>query len=91
MSFETESNSELTVIVPAYQMHLRFPVQNKLHKQKILSDTRTGMLGSIAGPCDFRPARSDGPMNLKKSGVVFNLFFFVLCTICCQFLLIVHF
>jgi hypothetical protein len=43
------------------------------------------------GPCDFLPTRSDGPMNLKKSGVVFILFFFVLCTICCQFLLIVHF
>jgi hypothetical protein len=24
-----------------------------------LSDTRTGILGSIAGPCDFLPARSD--------------------------------
>jgi hypothetical protein len=29
MSFEAESNSELTVIVPAYQLHFRFPVQNK--------------------------------------------------------------
>jgi hypothetical protein len=26
MSFEAESNSELTVIVPAYQLHFRFPV-----------------------------------------------------------------
>jgi hypothetical protein len=59
MSFEAESNSELTVIVPAYQLHFRFLVQNKIHKQKILSDTRTGILGSIAGPCDFLPARSD--------------------------------
>ena len=59
MSFEAESNSELTVIVPAYQMHFRFPVQNKIHKQNLLSDTRTGILGSIAGPCDFLPARSD--------------------------------
>jgi hypothetical protein len=59
MSFEAESNSELTVIVPAYQLHFRFPVQNKMHKQKILSDTRTDILGSIAGPCDFLPARSD--------------------------------
>jgi hypothetical protein len=56
---DAESNSELTVIVPAYQLHFRFPVQNKIHKQKILSDTRTGILGSIAGPCDFLPARSD--------------------------------
>jgi hypothetical protein len=53
MSFEAESNSELTMIVPAYQLHFRFPVQNKIHKQNI------GILGSIAGPCDFLPARSD--------------------------------
>jgi hypothetical protein len=56
MSFEAESNSELTVLVPAYQLHFRFLVQNKIHKQQILSDTRTGILGSIAGPCDFLPA-----------------------------------
>ena len=37
----------------------RFPVQNKIHKQNILSDTRTGILGSIVGPCDFLPARSN--------------------------------
>jgi hypothetical protein len=49
MSFEAESNSELTVIVRAYQLHFRFPVQNKIHKQQVLSDTRTGILGSIAG------------------------------------------
>ena len=30
MSFEAESNSELTVIIPAYQLHFRFPVQNKI-------------------------------------------------------------
>ena len=59
MSFEAESNSEMTVLVPAYQLHFRFLVQNKIHKQQILSDTRTGILGSIAGPCDFLPARSD--------------------------------
>jgi hypothetical protein len=70
MSFEAESNSELTVIIPAHQLHFRFPVQSKIHKQKILSDTRTGMLGSIAGPCDFLPARSDGPTNFKKSAVL---------------------
>jgi hypothetical protein len=58
MSFEVESNSELTVIVPAYQLHFWFLVQNKIHKQKILSDTRTGILGSIDGPCDFLPAWS---------------------------------
>jgi hypothetical protein len=59
MSFEAESNSELTVIVQAYQLHFRFPVQDKIHKQKILSATRTGILGSIDGPCDFLPVRSD--------------------------------
>ena len=59
MSFEAECNSELTLIVPAYQLHFRFPVQNKIHKQNFLSDTRTGILGSIAGPCDFLPFRSD--------------------------------
>ena len=69
MSFEAESNSELNLIVPAYQLHFRFPVQNKMHKQTILSDTRTGILGSIAGPCDFLPARSDGPTNFKKSAI----------------------
>jgi hypothetical protein len=70
MSFKAESNSELTVIVPVYQLHLRFPVQNKIHKQKILSDTRTGILGSIADPCDFLPAQSDDPTNFKKSGIL---------------------
>ena len=67
MSFEAESNSELTVIVPAYQLHFRFPVQNKIHKQKILSDTWAGILGSIACPCELLPARSDSLTNFKKS------------------------
>jgi hypothetical protein len=67
MSFEAESNSELTVIVPAYQLHFQFPVQNKIHKQKMLSNTRTGILGSIAGPCDFLPAWSD---EFKKKSVI---------------------
>jgi hypothetical protein len=68
MTSEAESNSELTVIISAYQLHFRFPVQNKIHKQKMLSDTRTGILGSIAGPCDFLPARSDvfqSPIPIK--------------------------
>jgi hypothetical protein len=69
MSFEAESNSELTVIVPAYQLHFRFPVQNKIHKQNILSDTRTGILGSIAGPCDFLPTRSDEFQKVWEWGV----------------------
>ena len=76
MSFEAESNSELTVIVPAYQLHFRFSVQNKIHKQKILSDTRTGILGRIAGPCDFLPARSDEFQKSERQFCFFNLFFF---------------
>jgi hypothetical protein len=69
MSFEAESNSELTMIVPAYQLHFRFPVQNKIHKQNILSDTRIGILGSIAGPCDFLPARSDEFQKSVNRGI----------------------
>jgi hypothetical protein len=51
MSFEAESNSELTGIPVA------FPISGA--KQKFLSDTRTGILGSIDGPYDSLPARSD--------------------------------
>jgi hypothetical protein len=29
----------------------------------------TCILGSIAGPCDFLPAWSDGPTNFKKSDI----------------------
>ena len=70
MSFEAESNSELTVIVPAYQLHFRFPVQNKIQKQKFLSATRIGILGSIAGLVIFCPL---GPTNFKKSRL-FHMF-----------------
>jgi hypothetical protein len=77
MSFEAESNSELTMIVPAYQLHFRFPVQSKINKQKFLSDIRTAILGSIAGPYDFMPARSDGPTNFKKSGYIVFLTLFL--------------
>jgi hypothetical protein len=73
MSFEAESNSELTVLVPAYQLHFRFLVQNKIHKQQILSDTRTGILGSIAGPCDFLPARFDEFQKVCTSIIIFNM------------------
>ena len=59
MSFEAESNSELIVIVPAYQLHFRFPVQNKIHKQKMLSDTQSGIFWQYCRPCDFLPAGSD--------------------------------
>jgi hypothetical protein len=37
---------------------------------KNFSDTRTGILGSIASPCDFLPAWSDGPTNFKKSDLI---------------------
>ena len=73
MSFEAECNSELTVIVPAYQLHFRCPVQNKIHKQKMFSDIRTGMLGSIAGPCVFLPARSDEFQKVQLAWVEFEL------------------
>jgi hypothetical protein len=38
-----------------------FPISGAKQKyiNKNLSDTRTGILGSIAGPCDFLAARSD--------------------------------
>ena len=71
MSFEAESNSELTVIVPAHFLRFRFPVQNKIHKQKILSDTWPRILGSIAVPCDFLPARSDEFQKVWQNIVVF--------------------
>jgi hypothetical protein len=51
MSFEAESNSEMTVLVPAYQLHFRFLVQNKIHKQQILSDTRINILGQNNEKC----------------------------------------
>ena len=58
MSFEAESNSELT---DRSGIPVAFPISGaKQNTQtKNLSDTRTGILGSIAGPCDFLPARSD--------------------------------
>ena len=60
MSFEAESNSKLTVIVPAYQLQFQFPVQNKIHKQHFFFRTPgPAYFSSIAGPCDFLPARSD--------------------------------
>ena len=74
MSFEAESNSELTVIIPTYQLHFWFPVQNKIHKQKNLSHTRTGILGSIAGPCDFLPAWSDEFQKVCKDGTIVQVF-----------------
>ena len=67
MSFEAESNSELTVIIPTYQLHFRFPVQNKIHKQNFLSDTRIGILASIAGPCDFLPDEFQKYLSLFRS------------------------
>jgi hypothetical protein len=61
MSFEAESNSELTVIVPAYQLHFQFPVQNKIHKQKILLNTGLAVLSVLVIFCPL------GLTNFKKS------------------------
>jgi hypothetical protein len=38
-----------------------FPISGakQIHKQEILSDTRTGILSSNSSPCDFLPTRSD--------------------------------
>ena len=39
-----------------------FPIsgaKQNTQTKNFLLDTRTGILGSIAGPCDFLPARSD--------------------------------
>ena len=63
MSFEAESNSELTGIPVA------FPISGA--KQKFLSDTRAGILGSIDGPCDSLPARSD---EFQKVCIIETLF-----------------
>ena len=62
MSFEAESNSR--VDRDHSGIPVAFPIsgakQNTIvHKQTKLSDTQTGILGSIAGPCDFLPTRSD--------------------------------
>jgi hypothetical protein len=72
MSFEAESNSELTVIVPAYQLHFQFPMQNKIHKQKILSDTRTGILCSMYCRSLWFSARS--VRRISKSLAYLSLF-----------------
>jgi hypothetical protein len=65
MSFEAESNSEST---DRSGIPVAFPISGA--KQNLLSDTRTGILGSIVGPCNFLLARSDGPTNFKKSADV---------------------
>ena len=56
MLFEAESNSELTVIVPTYQLHFRCKTE---YTNTNVCRTPGHKLGSIAGPCDFLPARSD--------------------------------
>ena len=70
MSFEAESNSELTVIVPAYQLHFQFPVQNKIHKQKSKKFCRTpgpAYLAVLPVLVIFCPL---GPTNFKKSVII---------------------
>ena len=55
MSFEAESNSELTVIVTS----VAFPISGAKQNTQTIFFGRNPDLGSIAGPCDFLPARSD--------------------------------
>jgi hypothetical protein len=59
MSLEAECNSE--VDRDGSGIPVVFPISGaKQNTQtKILSDTRTSIFGSIAGPCDFLPARSN--------------------------------
>jgi hypothetical protein len=67
MSLEAECNSE--VDRDGSGIPVVFPISGaKQNTQtKILSDTRTGILGSIAGPCGFLLAQSDDPTNFKES------------------------
>ena len=67
MSFEAESNSELTVIVPAYQLHFRFPVENKIHPKKICRTPRPAYLAVLQVLVIFCPL---GPTNFKKSALI---------------------
>ena len=64
MSFEAESNSELTVIISAYQLHFRFPVQNKIRKQKFCRTPGPAYLAVLPVLVIFCPF---GPTNFKKS------------------------
>ena len=66
MSFEAESNSELTMIVPAYQLHFRFPVQNK----QFCRTTGPAYLSVLPVLVIFCPL---GPTNFKKSGPYYIL------------------
>ena len=58
--FEAESNSELTVIDPAYRLHFRFPVQNK----KNCRTPGPAYLAALPVLVIFCPL---GPTNFKKS------------------------
>jgi hypothetical protein len=69
MSFEAESNTELTVIVPAYQLHFRFPVQNKIHKQNFfVRHPDRQVLHNFSRSC--RKLLGAGPMSC-----ILNFFF----------------
>jgi hypothetical protein len=63
MSLEAESNSELTVMVPAYQLYFRFPLQNKIHKQKFCRTPGPAFLAVLPVLVIFCPL---GPTNFKK-------------------------
>jgi len=62
MSFEAESNSELTVIVPAYQLHFR--CKTKYTNKTICRTPRPTYLAALPVLVIFCPL---GPTNLKKS------------------------
>jgi hypothetical protein len=64
MSFEGESNSELTVIVPVYQLHFRFPVQIKIHKPNFFWTPGPACLAVLAVLVIFCPL---GPMVRRIS------------------------
>ena len=63
MSYEAESNSKLTVIVPAYQLHFRFLVQNKI----FCRTPGPAYLAVLPVLVIFCPL---GPTNFKKSAIV---------------------
>jgi hypothetical protein len=62
MSFEAESNSELTVIVPAYQLHFR--CKTKYTNKKFCQTPGPAYLAVLPILVIFCPL---GPTNLKKS------------------------
>ena len=65
MSFEAESNSELTVIVPAYQLHFR--CKTKYTNKTFCQTPGPAYLAVLPVLVIFCPL---GPTNFKKSAVI---------------------